>query len=300
MPQHTIGLLEAIVIHTSTTTPVHPHSFGPQKVDLLDEFAAYVEHVDSAGGVRVKERYFTKVKANKRPQKRDFQFELDYGRYGSVRRVRETTTGALTGSVKSSEVASDGLRLVAAVPAIGKFALIAHEVIGLASVAGLLTLDFGAWFAQRNSGFHIEMSYLEDSDAWDDFLAGAELKELTFIAHRPATNNRAGLPTREIYDVVADERGGVLPRRWLDRLISNGHLPPNQVLSVPVDASAIDETRVVVEKDNRRRTISIGNIWPRFTWEITPGSNRRPGDSTFQQVADDLIKSRYANRGIII
>jgi len=300
MPQHTVGLLEATVIFNANDTAVHPSNFGPGKTDLLEEIAEYIDHVGRSGGVTLKERFFTKVSATKRPQRRDLRIELDYGRYGSPRRVRESSTGQQTGAVKTTEVAGDGLRLVAAVPTVGKFAIIAHEVIGLTSVAGLFIRDFSTWFSIRNRGFRIEMAYLEDSDAWTEFLAGAQLKELTFIAHRPAQNNRAGLPTQEIYDVRPDKRGGVLPRRWLDALVSNGHLPPSQVLSVPVNANDIDETRIVVKKDKRKRSISIGSMWPRFTWEIVPDSNKRPGDVVFYKFVDELIVTRYFNRGIVI
>lgn len=299
MPQHTVGLLEVTVIHHQGDVIVHPSSFGAGQIDLLEEIDSYLKYVELSGGVSLKERYFTKVAATPRASQRDIRFELDYGHYGSSKRVREYSTGKQTGAVKITEVASDGLRLVAAIPTTGKFALMAHEVIGLSSVAGIFASDFKRWFSARNSEFRIEIEYLEDSDAWEEFLDGAELKELTFIAHKPAKNNRAGRPTREIYEVLPNRRGDVLPRKWLDSLRQTGRLPANQVLSVGVDEDDIEETRVVVSKDKRRRTISIGAAWPRFTWEIEPDSNKRPSDSLFFVVTDDLIVTRFKNRGII-
>jgi hypothetical protein len=82
----------------------------------------------------------------------------------------------------------------------------------------------------------------------------------------------------------------------LERLRGEGRLPANEVLSVQVDESDISETRVVVEKDKRRRTISIGSDWPRFTWEIEPGSNTRPSDPTFTATAGEIIHGHLARQ----
>jgi len=56
-----------------------------------------------------------------------------------------------------------------------------------------------------------------------------------------------------------------------------------------VDEGDIEETRVVVEKDKRRRTIHIDDDWPRFAWEIEANSNVRPSDESFRSVARDII-----------
>lgn len=287
MPQHTIGLLEVQIFHTQTSTEVHPSNFGPEQLDLRDLWTEYLGEVRSNGGVQLKERYFT-VERLEHPES-GILCEFDYGRFGSSRRVRDIRTGNQTGKVRPDEVAGESLRLLHHVPATGMTSLIAYEQVGISSVVGILSSDFKKWFHWRSRGFHIEINYMEDSDAWNDFLDGASLRELAFVAKKPAEGNRAGRPTKEVYEVRPDGRGMVLPRTWLDQLRGEGRLPANQVLSVQVDESDIAETRIVVEKNKRRRTIRIGNDWPKFTWEIDPGSSSRPSDTVFQGVAEEII-----------
>lgn len=288
MPQHTIGLLEVRIQHSQTSTEVHPVNFGADNHDLRVLWHAYLEEVQLKGGVQTRERYFTVERVGQRDSS-ETMCELDYGRFGSNRRVRDVNSGSLTGNVAHDEVASEALRLVLHVPQTGTASYIAHEQVGISSVVGVLAADFKKWFHWQCRGFHLEMDYVEDADAWNEFLDGATLRELTFVAKKPAEGNRAGRPTKEVYEVRPDGRGAVLPRTWLDRLRGEGRLPANEVLSVQVDESDISETRVVVEKDKRRRTISIGSDWPRFTWEIEPNSNTRPTDFTFAAVAGEII-----------
>lgn len=158
--------------------------------------------------------------------------------------------------------------------------------------------DFKRWFGRRHAGYRIEVEYLEDSDAWEQFLEGANLRELTFVSEKSADQNRAGRPTREHYDVRPGRRGDVLPRRWLDRLLADGRIPAGEVLSIPVNDEDIEETRIVVEKDKRRRTVHIGSEWPRFTWEIVPGSNQRPENSAFLSAARSIIAEQLRRLGI--
>ncbi|MDQ0923381.1 hypothetical protein QF038_001889 [Pseudarthrobacter sp. W1I19] len=289
MPQHTIGLLQVRIVHNQTDQEVHPSNFGPESNDLLTEWDVYVDGIRSSGGVRHRERFLTVESKKLRATKREVECELDYGHFGNSRRVRDSNTGSQTGSIAGNEVASDALRLLHRVPLNGSFSYIAHEQIGRLSSSGVLTSDFKKWFGSRHDGYRLEIDYVEDADAWNEFLDGANLRELTFVARKPAEGNRAGRPTKELYDIRPDRRGDVLPRRWLDQLRSDGRLPANQVLSVAVDEGDIEETRVVVEKDKRRRTIHIGDDWPRFAWEIEANSNVRPGDESFRSVARDII-----------
>ncbi|MGF3054179.1 hypothetical protein ACQUSY_09520 [Microbacterium sp. YY-03] len=191
--------------------------------------------------------------------------------------------------IETDEVPSDPLRWVVRSPATGTRAFIAHEVVGRSSVMGVLSPDLKKWFQERHPGYRIEVDYVEDAAAWNEFLDGSSLRELTFIAHRPAQGNRAGRPTTEYYDVRPGRRGEALPQSWLNRLRADGSLPASDVLSVPVDDADVDETRIVVQKDGRRRTIAIGVEWPRFTWEIDPGSVERPLDQRFYEVARGII-----------
>lgn len=289
MPQHTIGLLEVRIVHNQSEEEVHPSKFGPRGVDLLDEWGMYLEQVEVAGGVSVKERYFTPQSIESHLQMREVQSELDYGHFGSPRRVRDAHTGSQTGDIATNEVPSEALRTLLRVPRNGTTCFIAHEVVGRLTAAGLFSQDLKKWFGNRHDGYRIELDYVEDSDAWNEFLDGATLRELTFTARRSAKGNRAGRPTKEQYDVRPAMRGDVLPHSWLERLRSDGYLPANEVLSVSVNQEDIDETRVVVSKDKRRRTISIGAAWPRFTWEIEPNSNERPSDLMFVDVARQII-----------
>lgn len=298
MPQHTIGLLEVRIIHNETEEQLHPSNFGPGGVDLLDEWATYLKRVRTSGGVSVKERFFTPQSLKSRTQRREVQSELDYGHFGSIRRVRDANTGSQTGDIATNEVPSEALRTLLRVPQNGTLSFLAHEVVGRLTAVGLFSQDFKKWFANRHRGYRVEMDYVEDSDAWNEFLDGATLRELSFIARRDAAGNRAGRPTTEQYDVRPGRRGDVLPQHWLERLRSDGHLPANEVLSVPVHEDDIDETRIVVAKDHRRRTISIGDSWPRFTWEIEPGSNVRPPDPTFLEVARDIIGTHLTRLNI--
>lgn len=298
MPQHTIGLLQIRIIHNATDQEVHPSNFGPGTTDLLTEWDAYIDALLGAGGVSYKERFLTVESKEFRPSLREVECELDYGHFGNSRRVRDSNTGSQTGSIAGNEVASDALRLLHRVPVNGCTTYLAHEQIGRLSTAGLLTTDFKRWFNSRHSGYRLEIDYVEDADAWNDFLDGANLRELTFVARKPADGNRAGRPTKELYDIRPDRRGDVLPRRWLEQLRSDGRLPANQVLSVAVDESDIEETRVVVEKDKRRRTIHIGDDWPRFTWEIEANSNTRPSDGSFRTVARDIIGAQLARNRV--
>lgn len=295
MPQHTIGLLEIRILHTETSTEVHPSNFGPNQLDLRVLWTDYLNEVQGKGGVQTHERYFTVEHVSQLDDETICEF--DYGRFGSRKRVRDVHTGSLTGNVAHDEVASDALRLVLHVPLNGTSSYLAHEQVGISSVVGILSTDFKKWFHWQSRGFHVEMDYVEDADAWNDFLDGATLRELTFVAKKPAAGNRAGRPTKEIYEVRPDGRGAVLPRTWLERLRDHGRLPANEVLSIQVDESDIDETRVVVEKGKRRRTIRIGEDWPRFTWEIEPGSTTRPSDQAFINVAGEIIHGHLSHLG---
>jgi hypothetical protein len=294
LPNHTVGLLEVRVVHSHTSTDVHPVNFGDGQHDLSELWLAYLREVEQEGGVQIRERYFTVETIG--DVQGDTLCELDYGRFGSDKRVRDVGTGSQTGKVAQNEVASEALRLLCHVPQQGTISYIAHEQVGISSVVGILSQHFKNWFHWQCRGFHVEIAYIEDADAWNDFLDGATLRELTFVARKPANGNRAGRPTKEIYEVRPDGRGAVLPTSWLERLRGEGRLPANEVLSVQVDESDISETRVVVEKDKRRRTISIGSDWPRFTWEIEPGSNTRPSDPTFTAVAGEIIHGHLARQ----
>lgn len=279
-------------MHSQTSTDVHPVNFGDEQHNLRELWLAYLREVERDGGVQTRERYFT-VETVEDAQG-DALCELDYGRFGSDKRVRDVGTGSMTGKVSKNEVASEALRLLCHVPRQGTTSYIAHEQVGISSVVGILSQHFKSWFQWQCRGFHVELAYVEDADAWNEFLDGAALRELTFVASKPAVGNRAGRPTKEIYEVRPDGRGAVLPKSWLERLRGEGRLPANEVLSVQVDESDISETRVVVEKDKRRRTISIGSDWPRFTWEIEPGSNTRPSDPTFTTFAGEIIHGHLA------
>lgn len=298
LPQHTIGLLGARIVHTQTDVVVHPANFGPNAQDLLDEWKAYMTGIGHGGGVRSHERFFTLESGTQHTALCEFESELDYGHFGSNRRVRDSGTGNQTGSIATTEVASDGLRVLHRVPRHGMASYIACEQIGRASVTGVLVQDFKKWFAARHGDYRVEIDYIEEAEAWNDFLDGASLRELTFVAEKPAVGNRAGRPTKELYDVQPGRRGDVLPRRWLDQLRSDGRIPPRDVLSVPVNEADINETRVVVEKNKRRRTIRIGDEWPRFTWEIVPDSNARPSDTDFRAVARQIIEEHLVRLGI--
>ncbi|WP_437773479.1 hypothetical protein [Arthrobacter sp. KNU40] len=267
-------------------------NFGDEQHNLHELWLAYLQEVAQDGGVQTRERYFMVETVG--DVHGDTLCELDYGRFGSDKRVRDVGTGSQTGKVAPNEVASEALRLLCHVPKRGTVSYIAHEQVGISSVVGVMSQHFKNWFHWQCRGFHVEIAYLEDADAWNEFLDGATLRELTFVARKPADGNRAGRPTKEIYEVRPDGRGAVLPKSWLERLRSDGRLPANEVLSVQVDESDISETRVVVEKDKRRRTISIGTEWPRFTWEIEPGSNSRPTDTTFTAVAGEIIHGHLA------
>ncbi|MFF2243324.1 hypothetical protein ACFVTM_03980 [Arthrobacter sp. NPDC058130] len=291
MPHHTVGLLEIRIVHSQTSTDVHPVNFGDKQHDLRELWLAYLQEVEREGGVQTRERYFTVEAVG--DVHGDTLCELDYGRFGSNRRVRDVHTGSLTGNVAHDEVASEALRLLCHVPTRGTVSYVAHEQVGINSVVGVLSHHFKNWFHWQCRGFDVEIAYVEDADAWKEFLDGATLRELTFVARKPADGNRAGRPTKEIYEVRPDGRGAVLPKSWLDR-IRGGRLQANEVLSVQVNEADISETRVVVEKDKRRRTISIGSDWPRFTWEIEPGGTTRPSDPTFTAVAADIIHGHLA------
>ncbi|HCJ48876.1 MAG TPA: hypothetical protein DHW40_06050 [Microbacterium sp.] len=288
MPLHTIGLLDVSILHNQSDQEVHPSNFGPNQTDFFDEWESYLEHVLRERGVRAGERYFTVERKRARKEARERLCELDYGHFGTRRRVRNAVNGEHVSDIDAGEVPSDPLRLLLRSPVNGTRAFIAHEVVGRASVVGVLAPDLKKWFQKRHNGYRLEIDYVEDADAWNDFLDGSTLRELTFVAHRRADGNRAGRPTTEYYD-VRPVRGEALPQNWLRRLRSDGHLPASEVLSIGVDDGDIDETRIVVQKNGRRRTIAIGADWPRFTWEIDPGSNQRPGDQQFYDVARSLI-----------
>jgi len=298
MPLHTIGLLGVRVTHNQTGEEVHPSNFGPNQSDFFDDWNTYLDRVVADHGVTSRERFFTVEKHSSKPRRREVKCELDYGHFGSRRRVRNAANGEHVGDIETEEVPSDALRALLRAPVNGHLAFIAHEIIGRASATGIVISALKKQFASDHPGYRLAVDYVEDADAWNEFLDGASLKELTFVARRTADGNRAGRPTKELYDVVPGRRGDVLPRSWLDRLRSDGHLPAGEVLSVPVSDDDIDETRVVVEKDGRRRTILIGDDWPRFTWEVEPGSNTRPADSRFYAVARSIIDSQLAHLNI--
>ena len=288
MPKYTIGLLELKVIHTLTDEEVHPSNFGPQEKDVLDDWSGYLKKIAQEGGVSRQERFLAVESRVDIVTSREIVCEIDYGHFGSHRRVRNVDNGAHISDIDLNEVPGDPLRLLLRSPINGTFAFMAHEMVGRSSCAGLLIPEFKSWFAKANSGYRLEVNYVEDSDAWNEFLDGASLRELTFTARRTSEANRAGRPTKERYDILPGRRGDVLPQSWLQRLRCDG-LPASEVLSVPVADEDIDETKVVVEKEGRRRTIRIGDDWPRFTWEIDPKAKSRPDDALYFDVARQII-----------
>lgn len=116
MPQYTIGLLGTQIVHVQSDEVVHPSNFGPSADDLLVEWKTYMENVGAGGGIRSRDRFFTLESGKTRSVKREFECEIDYGQYGSDRRVRDASTGSQTGRIASTEVASDGLRIIDRVP----------------------------------------------------------------------------------------------------------------------------------------------------------------------------------------
>jgi hypothetical protein len=297
MALHTVGLLAVKVIDTNSGVEEVVSAFGSPQVDLLDEIEVFFRKVKADGGSTSKERYFTTVRVTPEPTRRLVHVEIDYGRFGSARRVREQSTGRETGVVKDTEVASDELRLSAAVPSTDRIALLAYEVAGQASCVGPLSQALLTSFHKANPGFTLDISYLEDTDAWDEYLKGAELKSLTFVTERQSLGNRASLPLREEHEVRPSGRGQSLPRKWLKKA-RKGSLRATDVLSVKVKDSDVENTRIVVAKDGRRRTVVIGGDWPKFTWEIDPTSRRRPTTTKVRKVAYELIKTRLAHRNI--
>jgi len=290
MTKYSLGLMEVRVVHNQSAEDMHVSNFNSSD-DLLNVWARYLETARSHHGVKGKERYFIPDTVVTQAGVRHVNSEIDYGRYGVSRRVIDTSSGSTTGNVAPDETASDTLRTSLAVPQNGKIALLAHEVAGTATLGGVLSHDVKRWFQQNYPGYRLSIDYLEDSDAWEEFLDGAELRQITFSAWRASQDNRAGVPTKEEYDVRPGVRGQVLPREWLARL-RGGRLPPSAVLNVPIEESDIDETTVVVSKDGRRRTIKIGQDWPRFTWEIDPDSDDRPVSGQFYAVANELVMQR--------
>ena len=290
MTKYSLGLMEVRIVHNQRGEDMHVSNFNQTGDDLLTVWATYLRTVKRDHGVKGKERFFIPDTVSTPTGIRQVRSEIDYGRYGVARRVRDTSTGDTTGNVGTDETASDTLRTCLVVPQNGKIALLAHEVAGVATLGGALTTDVKRWFQQNHPGYRLSIDYLEDADAWAEFLDGADLRQITFTAWRSSPDNRAGVPTKEEYD-VRPIRGRVLPRAWLDRLL-NHELPASAVLSVPVEDGDIDETTVVVSKEGRRRTIRIGQDWPRFTWEINPDSDGRPVSAQFYAVANELVAER--------
>lgn len=296
MPQHSLGVLEASVTHIASGTLVHPSAIGPNQVDLLHEFDEYLKWVGSSGGVAIRERFMTVVGTSQSSFQRARIAEFDYGRYGSHRRVHDVSTGRKTGDVRSGEAASDSIRVAMAVPINATFALIAHEIVARATIGTLFSNSFEKWFQERNGGFSIKFDYLEDADAWQEYLDGADLKSLSFAVYRTPPGDRTAPPRREVYEVDPGYRGEVLPHSWLDRIRSRS-LNPGDVMNVPVDPQDVEEIKVVVDRHGQRRTLVLESSWPRFTWEIDPGSIRRPTDTRFREFAFEILTDRVAKRG---
>lgn len=298
MPLHTVGLLELGILHTATETVVHPYSFSDQKADLYNDWPDYVENILTQKGIRSSERYLTIEKTRPRHWARGAYCEFDYGSYGSQRRVRDSNNGQHVNDIKTEEVASDALRMALFVPKTGTQAYITHEVVGRASLVSVLRQDLEKWFKRRHPGYELQIRYVEDADAWRDWLEGADLKGLTFEVERSKDGNRLGRPTRERYEVVPSGRGEVLPSSLISRLLRGERIPPTDVLAIDIPVEDIAETKINVSKDGRQRSIRIGDDWPRFTWEIDPTTKGRPDDEAFLTLSQELFRRQLSKAQI--
>lgn len=116
MPLHTIGLLQVQIAHNQTNQIVHPSNFGSNRCDFYDDWNDYLRDVKSNSGVTSQERFFTVQKLSRKPNQREVKCELDYGRFGSRRRVRDASNGRHVGDIDTGEVPSDALRLLLRAP----------------------------------------------------------------------------------------------------------------------------------------------------------------------------------------
>jgi hypothetical protein len=285
MPTFFIGLMEVRVIHNKTGEAVHVSSFSKENEDLLDVWDDYLAKTADTGGVATKDRYFVPERSTLFPALRQARAQFDYGRHGTDRRVRDSTSGSHVGDVARHQVASDTLRSLLVVPEHGRLAVLALESVGNASVAGMLSDHFKRWFQREFKGYRVELRYLDEPVAWSQFLDGADLRELSVTRYRPAHQNRAGRPTVEEF-TVRPVRGQMLPSSWLKEMLG-GRVRATDLLSVPIDDA--DETKLLVRSGGRDRTITVGQEWPRFKWEVDPENEGRPSDAVFYGVAEELL-----------
>lgn len=291
MTRYSIALVQVQVLDIKTATPLHVANFGQQGLDLLDVWCKFLQGLQGSGGYTTMDRHLIPEQVASHPRLRQVKSELDYGHHGLDRRVRDAKSGAQTGLVGSGEVAADPLRSLMRVPTNGTYALFAIEVVGRASAAGMITNAFKAYVQGLRVGCRVSTSNVEEVNAWEEYLRGAELKEVEFLYLRRAENNRAGRPVVEKYGVRA-ERGQMLPSEWIPRLRQR-RMGAGDVLSTTVPDGAADETVLVVEGEGQRRTLRIGGGLPRFTWQVGD-DDQRPLDDVFYSMAEDIVTEELA------
>lgn len=287
MPTYTMGLMTVRVLDNRTGQAEQLDAFAGGR-DLHVEWPKFLDSLVQQRGHARRETYLLPVDVGTPSGTRDVRAALDYGRFGTARRIREVTSGAHVGDVRTSQVAGDETRSVLRVPVASRTALLAYEAIGTSSHVGLLSHAAKGWFQQQFRGSRLEIEYLPDTDAWNDYLDGAALKGVVFTRFTDG-GDRAAPRRTERFEVGAP-RGGGLPARWLERA-RRARLRPSDVLTVNVPDD-MDDTKIVVSKDGRKRTFHVGDAWPRFTWEIEPGSRERPVGTVFYGFVDEIMSER--------
>jgi len=287
MPVHSIVLLELSVRHYPTSTYGHVSNFGPGRYDLMELWLRFAADTASAGGDVDHERYLLPQNISAKPSNREARLEIEAGSTGERQNVRNTSTGARTASIGTGDSATAPLRSLVEVPAHGRVAFMALEMAGRRSVTGHLSTSWKRHFRQATtgSGFVLDIRNLNDEAAWDDFVSQADLLEVSFQKTVRPAGDRSAQPRVEEY-IVRPSGGALLPKSWISRLRSRD-IRPQEVLSVNIGDPEV--VKIVVETDGRPRTLRIGDSLPTFTYEIDPGSTKRPTSSRFYAVARELI-----------
>ncbi|MFJ5805079.1 hypothetical protein [Streptomyces sp. NPDC093093] len=255
--------------------------FGAQRIDLVTAYSQFLDGELKGAGKKIDrgERYL-----RLRDSEVDFRtiwFTVESGRYGVPGKIVETGTGTDAYEIDVDDAASYPLRQALIVPNVGEYALWATELVGHTSALGGLSISFKDWFRKKyeSEKLIVEINHFQDTNAWNEFIDRASLKEITYVVHEQDSDGAVGGRVQE-HKVKAVRRSR-LPSPWIKRALER-RLPADTVFSAQQLPDA-DEIRMQIETDGRQRTIVVGNDLPRFMYEIEDeGGAVAPSNETFR------------------
>ncbi|MEU4999713.1 hypothetical protein [Streptomyces sp. NPDC021622] len=279
MARHAFSLYEVKIRKFRSGEYLPLAAFGPNQRDLLPLYSEFLDSELKGKGKRIdKSERYLRLKDSE-TDFRTIWFTVESGHYGVTGKVVATDTGSDSYEIQKSDAASYPVRQALIIPSVGECALWATEFVGHTSAFGGLCSSFKDWFREKftSQRYVIEINHFQDTNAWNEFIDRASLKEITYVVHQQDSDGAVGSRIQEHRVKAARRR--FLPAPWIRQAMEK-RLDSDTVFSVRVPDA--DEVRMQIESDGQARTIVVDHDLPRFMYEIEDGSGGTPTDQNYR------------------